>query len=324
MHAEVLTGDEASLHLFRVAAGLESRLVGEAEILAQVRSSIASAVEIGTVGNELSALFRRAVAAGRRARRFGSPMTRPSLAALAFDRAGVTGSDRVLVIGTGALAGSLATELRHRDLTVRVCARHPERALPMVAAPTDAIPLDRLRDEVASADVVVCATAARTPMIVAATITPRERPLTIIDLSMPRNVAPDVVDHDGVHLIDLRQLTLGDDAPTSAPTLDLVERTIEREHHGYRLWLAGRASGELIRDVHDHVKRVCDQAAHGVAGLDAATTDRLANAIAGKLLHQLTTTIKRSVADGDSTAIGVLADAFGSSHREAVVLRSAS
>jgi len=323
-HADVMIGDDASLHLFRVAGGLESRLVGEAEILAQVRSSIARAVELHTAGTELSALFRRAVAAGRRARRFGTPMTRPSLAALASDRAGVTGADRVLVVGAGALARSLTTELLHRAVRVRVCARHPDRAVPMVAAATDAVPFDRLRSEVAVADVVVCATAARSPVIDAATIGPRDRPLTIVDLSMPRNVAPDVADRDGVRLIDLRQLTLGGAVATAAPTHELAVRTIEREHHEYRLWLAGRASGELIRDLHDHVRRVCDRAAHGVSGLDAPATDRLANEIAGKLLHTLTTTVKRSVADGDSAAIGLLADAFGLPNPEASVLRSAS
>lgn len=323
-HADVMTGDDASLHLFRVAGGLESRVVGESEILAQVRSAIANAVERGTAGAELTALFRRAVAAGRRARRFGPSKARPSLAALTFDRVGVTATDRVLVVGSGALARSLTAELRRRRIAVRVCARRPDRAVPMVAQATDAVPFDRLAAEIAEADVVVGATGARTPVITAATIPPRDRPLTIVDLSMPRNVAPDVADRDGVSLIDLRELTPDGGASTAAPTHELAERTIEREHHEYRLWLAGRASGELIRDLHDHVRRVCDRAAQGVPGLDAPATDRLANEIAGKLLHTLTTTVKRSVADGDSSAIGVLADAFGLPNPETTVLRSAS
>lgn len=307
--AHVLTGDDASLHLFRVAAGLESRVIGEGEILGQVRAAAARANAHPAAGPSLSALFRWAAATGRRARRDAGGPTHPSLARTALDAAGpLARTDLTLVLGAGALAAAVTAELRARRLPYRVAARRLDRAATLTRRADDATTIDRLRELLPQAALIVCATGARTPILrpgtVIASLVQRDgRPLTIIDLSMPRNVAPDIADLVGVNLIHLEHLSGSEGDLHLRRSADAVTA----EHRRYRLWLAGRAAGPLIAALHQRVTDICLAEAERELGADATA---FARRLAGKVLHAPTLAIKELSARGDTAALDALAAAL--------------
>ncbi|HEY4609513.1 MAG TPA: hypothetical protein VIH06_09925, partial [Ilumatobacteraceae bacterium] len=210
------SGPVAARHLFRVAAGLESRVAGEREIVGQVRSAIGTAREAGTVGPQLDCLFRSAIAVGRRVHqndrsapaqlpRLGLDAARPNAA----QPAGLT-----LVMGAGLIAAETVAELVTRQLKFVVCARRTERAALLARRPDQVVPFEELPAMLERAEVVVCATGARTPLLTVADIetamTRRAgRPLVIVDLSLPRNIDPAAGRLPGVQLIDLEDLVSG-------------------------------------------------------------------------------------------------------------------
>jgi glutamyl-tRNA reductase len=326
--AVVASGDDASRHLFRVAAGLESRVVGEGEILGQVRIAVARAEKGGTAGPELSSLFRWAAATGRRARRAAGEL-RPSLARTAIDAVTAPAMGRhVLVLGAGAMATALTAELASRHQPYRVCARRPERATRLTRRASDVAPLTALGDELERCDVLICATGARTPIVTRDTITAAmahrpQRPLTILDLSMPRNVAPTVSTVAGLRLIDLEHLT----AEHGDLHLRRALQTVTAEHDRYRTWLAGRATGELIAALHAHVNGVCRAEADRLLSADrgeGGDPAKIARAIAGKLLHGPTLAIKELSARGDEAGIAAIAAAFNLGPITSYSIRAAS
>lgn len=307
--ADVLDGEAASRHLFRVAAGLESRIIGEREILGQVRATAARAADHGAAGPSLLALFRWASATGRRARRDAGGPAAPSLACTALDAAGPLGpDDLVIVLGAGTMAAAVTNELRARHLRYLVAARRPDRAARLTRRPQDAIALDRLHDHLDGVDLVVCATSARTPVLdrrtVATRPAQRARPLTVVDLSMPRNVDPGVGELDGIELIHLEQLRGGDDLHARR-----ASDAVAAEHQRYQLWLAGQTVGPLIAALRRRITDICADEALRHLPVDQAA--QLARRTAGKVLHAPTLALKELAAGGETAALDALAQALG-------------
>lgn len=310
--ATVASDADASLHLFRVTAGLESRIVGERQILGQVRTAAARAVRAGTAGPELSALLRWAVAGARRANRLGLVARPPSLARAALDAIGSKQgtSVPVLVIGAGAMAAAVTNELAHDHVPYLVCARRTVAAARLTRHPEDAVHLDDIGHQLRRAELVVCTTGASTPIIPAGTVADavrgRDGNLELLDLSMPRNIDPAVARLPGVTLWGLDDLV----AVRMHPSAERLSVAIAAEHRRYRLWLAGRVEGELIASIRARVHDVCLTEAVRVLGA-GPDTDEVARCIARKLAHGPTVRIKELRACGDDTSIGVLAAAYG-------------
>ena len=304
----VLLGAAASLHLFRVTAGLESRVVGEGEILGQVRAAAARASRHGTSGPDLDNLFRWATASGRRARRDAGGSAGPSLARTALDAAAQP-AGATLVVGAGAMAAAVTAELCARRVPYRVAARRIERAARLTRHPDAAADITALADEIAAVSLVVCTTGSRTPLIdrrmVADAIARRDgRPLTIVDLSMPRNVAADVAAVPGVELIHLQDLHGGH----GDLQLRRANDAVDTEHDRYLTWLAGRAAGPVIAALRQRVTAICLAEAKRELGPEAAV---LARRLAGRILHSPTIAIKDLSAQGQTDALDALAAALG-------------
>jgi glutamyl-tRNA reductase len=312
------SGDEAALHLLRVATGLESRVAGEVEILGQIRSAIAAARASGTAGSCLTNLFRFATAAGRRAQHTTDDALTPSLPRLALDAACIDPFQpvgAVLVLGSGTMAGKTTEELTARRLDFAVCARRPERALRLAGSDDRVVKFEDLTKVLARCEVVICATGARTPLLGVAELERvmaqrGGRPLTVVDLSLPRNVEPAVRYVTGVRLLDLDDLVIDSTALQVRRREQIVLEELER----YQSWRAGRAIGHLLTRLHHIVEQACRDTiaqtwteADGSPELLAETARRMTN----KLLHQPTLTIKHLIATGDEVgALAVLAS-FG-------------
>jgi len=316
-HVWFASGAAAARHLFRVAAGLESRVAGEREIVGQVRSAIATAREAATVGSHLDCLFRSAIAVGRRVHqndrsapaqlpRLGLDAARPD----ATQPAGLT-----LVMGAGLIAAETVAELVNREMKFVVSARRTERAALLARRPDQVIPFEQLPVMLDRAEVVVCATGARTPLlsvaeIEAAMIRRAGRPLVIVDLSLPRNVDPAAGRLPGVKLVDLEDLVSG------SSLVEVRRRTeiVDDEFRRFESWTAGQIAGRMIASLHSTVRRLCRDALESSLADVGLTPGAIAGAshrIAGRLLHAPTSTIKSLMANGDEAAARQILTSFG-------------
>ena len=227
-----LTGDEAARHLCRTAAGLESMILGEPQILGQVAEAFSMALAQGAAGHMLSTLFRGALRAGRRARAETGINRNPatvSSAAVKLVSETIPDLDhaQVLVVGAGEMAELTLSALHHRGARdVCVVNRTREHAEQLSARfVARSLGFERLHVALESADVVIASTAAphhvitRTMLANAMSARP-DRPMILVDIAVPRNVDPAVSTIPGVRCVDLDDLH-------AHVSKTLVERTLE-------------------------------------------------------------------------------------------------
>jgi glutamyl-tRNA reductase len=217
-HLYVHYEDRAVAHLFAVACGLDSMVVGESQILGQVRAALRTAQDAGSAGRTLGALAQQALRVGKRARtetgidRAGRSLVSAGLAE-AEQVLGSLAGRSVVVVGAGAMS-SLAATVAHQVGAASVVVAN--RTLPhaqRVAAGVGgrAVALPELAGALASADLVVSCTGAvghvvTTPTVAAAQRARGDRPLVLLDLALPRDVEPGAEDLAGVTVIDLESL----------------------------------------------------------------------------------------------------------------------
>jgi len=213
-HLYVHYDEGAVSHLFQVASGLDSMVVGEGQILGQTRDALRIGQEHGTVGPALNALFQQALRVGKRAHaETDIDRAAPSLVTAALERSSVpVAGARALVIGAGAMASLAVAHLaRGGAASVAVLNRtagNAERLADEYAARS--VPLAALTAELAEADIVVSCTGAPEPLVRLADVVlargSSDRPLTVIDLALPHDVDPSVADLPGVELVNLAGL----------------------------------------------------------------------------------------------------------------------
>jgi glutamyl-tRNA reductase len=213
-HLYVHYDEGAVSHLFQVAAGLDSMVVGEGQILGQTRDALRIGQEHGTVGPALNTLFQQALRVGKRAHaETDIDRAAPSLVSAALERSTVpVAGARTVVIGAGAMASLAVAHLSRggadRIAVLNRTSANADRLASEYAA--SAVPLDALPAELAEADIVVSCTGAPEPLVrLADVVTARgasERPLTVIDLALPHDVEPAVGQLPGVELISLAGL----------------------------------------------------------------------------------------------------------------------
>jgi glutamyl-tRNA reductase len=205
-------------HLFRVAAGLDSLVVGESEILGQVKKAYEVAGAGGMTGKLTNVLFQRALFVGKKARTEtsiseGSTSVPALAAALAGRIFGNLGESRVLILGAGAMAESaLHALLSQKAREVVIVNRTFEKAQALAASfHAEARPWDALDGELERADIVLCSTGAPEPVVKKAQVTRalharRNRSLFFIDIAVPRDVEPSVGGLDNVYLYNVDDL----------------------------------------------------------------------------------------------------------------------
>jgi hydroxymethylbilane synthase len=243
----------AAEHLFAVTAGLKSQVLGEPQILGQVREAYELAQRNKAVGPVLSELFRRAIQVGRRVRH-ETELGRhtASLGSVAVELARRFHSDlgcaSVLVIGTGQMGDLVAQLLRKRGVQqLFLLSRTPERAKEIGRRWGGyAVSWDELLLALNRADIVISATEAAGFVLTAATVAEhlqtRRSPLLLIDLGVPRNIDPGVKQLDGVSLHDLDDLKAVVDADLRQRQKEVpkAERIIREETHAFMNWLRER------------------------------------------------------------------------------------
>jgi glutamyl-tRNA reductase len=215
-HLYTYFDDAAAAHLFGVAAGLDSVVVGESEVLGQVRTAWERARTEGTTGPRL--LFRHALVTGKRARSEtaiarGTTSVAQAAVAMAVERLGTISGARVLVLGSGDMGEGMAVALSGGGAAdVLVANRTWERAVSLAARVGGrAVPLNGLVDALADVDVVLTSTGAPSLVVerseLASVMAARAgRSLLIVDVAMPRDIDPTAAELEGVTLLDLNDL----------------------------------------------------------------------------------------------------------------------
>ena len=255
--------DEAAVaHLFSVAAGLDSMVVGESQILGQVRGALRRAQSLGSVGPALNVLFQQALRVGKRGQaETDIGRAGPSVVAAALDHVesilGPVGGRRALVVGAGAMAGLAVTALDRRGATeVVVVNRTQERAETLAAeVGGQAAALFTLPELLAEVDLVVSCTGATGVVIdagaVEAALATRSRagrsePYAVIDLAMPHDVDPAVAELSGVTLVGIETLVRAlADSPVAADA-ERVREIVASEVAAFR---ASRAAARVTPTV---------------------------------------------------------------------------
>lgn len=249
-YAQVVDGSAVARHLLRVAAGLESRVLGEPHILGQVRDAYLTATTERSLDPILSGLCRAAIRTGKRVRHETQlNRTGRSIATLAVERVGRVAAAQVVVVGSGKLARNVSDELsRRRAGKITIVARNVARAREIAGASgADVLPMSGLGDAMRQADAVItCTSSDRFVVDEACVVDVRQssRLLTLIDLSMPRNVDPALGRLPGVTLVDLDGLLAcehGHDADASA-----AAAIVEHELRRFESWRRERRAAPAI------------------------------------------------------------------------------
>ncbi|MEY2398709.1 MAG: glutamyl-tRNA reductase [Actinomycetota bacterium] len=328
-HGFAYHGDQALKHLFRVAAGLDSPVIGETEVLGQLRSAAAAAHAAGAAGSELSAAFRKATSVARRARAAlaaGSTEPRPSLASAAVamvdDRFGDATPRRVGVLGGGDVATSVLDALIAADPSREVAQfTRKATAARRVRARVTAHPLADLPEHLVDLDVVFCCTGADAaivtePMLLTALADRDARALWLVDLAVPRDVAPAARDIEDVTLLDVRDVSrfAGERFAPPAATIAAAEEAVIDGVDAYLAAATGRTVAPIVTALREKVEtaRVAElqRAKALVASLDDAqreALDALTKALLAKVLHEPTVRLKDAAGSeaGDRLASSV-------------------
>ena len=226
--------DEGAVaHTFAVAAGLDSVVVGESQILGQVKQALTNAQAQGAVGTVLNALFQQALRVGKRVQaETGIGSAGRSLVGAAYslltDERGPLAGQRVLVVGAGAMAGLAARTAAAAGATLTCVNRTLARAQLLAdSVGGRAVPLTELGRALTAADVLVTCTGARTLTLTAADLagTPVRG---VVDLALPADVSPDVADH-GITLVNLDRLVVEQPDQAGTPEVEAARALVQAE-----------------------------------------------------------------------------------------------
>jgi len=328
-----LRGREMVEHLFSVAAGLESMIVGEAEIQGQVKRAYELALVEGATGPVSNRLFRDALAAGKRARsETDVSRSNVSVSSVAVQLAagflGDLATRRVLVIGAGENAELTARALRDRGVqTVFVANRRYDRALGLAQRfGGEAVTFEDLPAELEAADIVVSSTGAPHQIVgreELALVSARRvnRPLVLLDLAVPRDIEPAARDCPGIALYDMDDLqqavanNLGAREAEAAEARVLVRQEVER----FDQWLTSldvlptisalRRRGD---DIVEQVLRENESRWETLSPGDRERLEAMARSVVSRLLHDPTLRLKDSAGESDSYRyVHALRELFG-------------
>jgi glutamyl-tRNA reductase len=332
--AEALFGDEvelyrmtdeaAALHLFRVAAGLDSLVPGEGEILGQVRD----AYEAGAHGPVLDRLFREALRVGKKVRTETAINESPAsvssaAAALAQQVFGELSGCRVLLVGAGEVSELAARALAARGATIAaVTSRTQANAQTLADAfGAHAVPFDGLGSELERADVVVSSTSSSEPILSKDQVPDRKgRPLFVIDLAVPRDVEPSVAELEDCYLYDIDDLqaVVRESLSGRRREAERAEAIVEREAERFRDWQASRQVVPAIASLRERAESIrsgelakAESRLEGLSENERRTVESITTQIVNKLLHVPIVRLKQAAAAEGSGYVEVARDLFG-------------
>ncbi len=326
-----LDSDDAIRHIFRVACGLDSMVLGETQILGQLKDAVRSAQDAGTVGQHLTRLFQHTFSVAKKVRtdtEIGANPVSVASAAVRLAQQFFAGFEQhtALLVGAGVTIELVAKHLTGRDIgRLFVANRNVERARNLASKFGGyALPLSELEGTLPEADILITSTASAEPIIrkeqVKAAMKVRKRkPVFAVDIAVPRDIAPDVAEVDDLYLYtidDLQQVIQDGQTSREAAAVDAnrilddeIRRylSIERAKQVSPLIVALREQGGIIREgvLHEAQRRL-DK------GVDTREVVEFATAsLMKKLLHNPSVRLREAAESDDHEIIDATRKLFG-------------
>ncbi len=322
-HLYERTGDSVARHAFRVASSLDSLVVGEPQILGQVKEAFALASEAGTVGSLLGRCMNRAFAVAKRVRsETGIAAGAVSVSSIACDLArsifGELTGRRVVLVGAGEMSEGAAKALAQNGTLLTVVNRNQARARAVAeACGGEARAFDLLSQELISADVVITSTASPRYVITRELMqgvirARRHRPLFLIDIAVPRDVDPRVENLDNVFLFDIDDLeqVASQNIAARKREAEQAERIVEAEVRAFDEWQRSLdltptlvALRQRVRTViHGELERTMPRLKN-VSDAERKALEVMCDAMVNKLLHRPLTELKRTSSEPDGSQL---------------------
>jgi glutamyl-tRNA reductase len=316
---------DALRHLFRVASSLDSLVVGEPQILGQVKATHDDAARIGTTGPGLDAFFRGAFRVAKRVRRDTEIARNPvSVSSVAVEMAhnvfGELRGRHVLVVGAGKMSDLAARALRSRGATITVTNRTRARADELAARiGADVRDWEDLAGALGAADIVIASTGAQRPVLTRELLgrvhhARRGRPLFLFDIAVPRDVEPSVAKLDGIYVADIDNLQ-EEAARHRAGRQDeatQAEAIVDEEVTRFLQSFGGRQLGPTVTALRTHVLGVAHTEADKLLAALPPLSERDRNAVVAafdafgkKLLHQPQMALKKDAGEAVSLVAAV-------------------
>ncbi|MFN8125436.1 MAG: glutamyl-tRNA reductase [Candidatus Nanopelagicales bacterium] len=315
--------ERAAQHLFEVTGGLNSMVVGEQQILGQVRASLAAAQDSGTAGRELNEVAQAALRVGKRIRtdtgldRAGASVVTVAYAD-AFEQLAARGGPQpedaaMVVVGSGALSGLAVAHATRSGVSSLTVAGRTESRARRLAEQYDAAgaPLHDLPDLLTSADVVVCCTGAVGTVLDHDTVTAAmsrrgDRPLAVIDLALPHDTDPRIAQIPGVVRIDLAVLAERPEAHADHADTIAAHELVSAELRDYFAARAARAVEPVLVSLRARATAVVDaelrrlrERVPGLADTEWEQIEQSLRRTVNTLMHTPTVRIKELAADPD-------------------------
>ncbi|MBP6964438.1 MAG: glutamyl-tRNA reductase [Armatimonadetes bacterium] len=326
-------GHKAIEHLFRVSSGLDSMVIGEAQVLGQVRNAYAAAAAAGATGPVLNPLFQQAAAVGKRARTetdigrgaFSVGYTAVQLARSIFDP---LNGRTVLIVGAGKMGELAATHLSSAGVTsVLVANRTHSRAEDLAARfEGQAVAFDELPEALRRSDIVITSTGAEEPIVTRAMVSSamqarRGRPMFLIDVAVPRDVEAGAGDLDNVFLYDIDDLqaVVERHAGERRAEISKVDRIIEEEVGKAMEWFRTLDAVPVIAAMRDKFEEIRKSEVERLrARLPKLSDDEIeavhqtTRSIVNRICHEPMIRIKEYAAEDDpSGRLETICEVFG-------------
>jgi len=306
--------EQAIRHLFRVAGGLDSMVLGESQIVSQLKQAYAQAMEQGTTGRVLNRLFHHAFEVGKRVRTdtdiAEGKLSVPSVAVDVARRIFADFSNKqTLVVGAGEMAQLVCQYLRDaecRKFTVTTRTLNNARAL-AEACDGQYVPFEKLDEQLAQADIVVTATACPMPILTLERVREiqklrRGRHLFILDLAVPRNVAPEVATLEQVYVYDIDAIgrIVDENREHRGGQLAICERILDEEVAAFEQWLGQTKVNPVIAQMYMDATKVRDAEVRRMFNRCPDLTEaqqeevlQLVDRLVGKFMHPCVVSVRR-------------------------------
>lgn len=309
--------ERAASHLFSVACGLDSVVVGERQVARQVKQAYVIARDEGACGAQLGAVFERALRVARRVRNFtaldhaASSMLDAGIASARRHAGSLTGRT-VLLVGAGKIGAMAARSLGDDVARLLVTNRTLERAERLERFGATVVPFDDLEDAVTAADVIISSTASRDPVVTRdlldRVMDHRDaRGLVIVDLAVPRDVASDCRQVDGVVVLDVDAVARTVESRPAADELARARVMVAEEVEALTAWQRARPVEPTVTALRRRAEQVrageVDRFSSRLASLDdkeRATVEQITRSIINTLLHEPTVRLKAATAHDDA------------------------
>ncbi|QTF08404.1 glutamyl-tRNA reductase [Brenneria izadpanahii] len=318
-------------HLMRVASGLDSLVLGEPQILGQVKKAFAESLRGHNVSGELERLFQKSFTVAKRVRTetdIGASAVSVAFAACTLARQifESLADVNVLLVGAGETIELVARHLHeHRVHRMVIANRTRERARALAAeVGAEVITLAELDEQLAHADIVISSTASTLPIIGKGMMertlkARRNQPMLMVDIAVPRDIEPEVGKLPNVYLYsvdDLHAIIQHNLAQRKAAAIQ-AESIVQQESSDFMAWMRAQSAVDTIRDYRDQAEELrSEMTAKAIAAIQQgndveAVIQELTHRLTNRLIHAPTKSLQQAARDGDLNRLQILRDSLG-------------